>query len=132
MAHDSNVSHLPISDFKNWFPPILIAHIITVMIPIGAVPRRILSAHPIDVDKNCLVISSPKRVRRGAKSVKALFSKFEASAIAAVALAIAAAVLLVGLVGLAIVTNVPRSFRGSRCRCKTKVQRHYDKTRKAL
>jgi hypothetical protein len=34
-----------------------------------------LSAHPIDVDRNCLVISSPKSVNNGAKSVNRLFSK---------------------------------------------------------
>jgi len=66
-------SYLPISDFKSLFPPILMAPIMIVMIPIGAIPRRIASAHPMEVDRNCFVISSPKRVRRGAKSEKALF-----------------------------------------------------------
>ena len=46
------------------------------MIPIGAIPRRISSAQPIEVERNCFVISSPKRVRRAAKSEKALFWKF--------------------------------------------------------
>jgi hypothetical protein len=63
------------NDFKNWFPPILMAQTIMVMIPIGAIPRRMSSGQPIEVDRNCLVISSPKRVKSGAKLVKALFSK---------------------------------------------------------
>jgi hypothetical protein len=85
------------SDFKNRSPPILTAHIIIVIIPIGAVPRRILSAHPIDVDKNCFVISSPKRVRRGAKFEKALFSKFEVSTVAPVVFVVSATTVEVGL-----------------------------------
>jgi hypothetical protein len=48
----------------------------TVIIPMGAMPRRISSAQPIDVARNCFVNSSPNRVRSGAKSLKALLAKF--------------------------------------------------------
>lgn len=48
-----------------------------VMIPIGAIPSAMSSAQPMDVARNCFVTSSPNKVNRGAKSVKALFSKFD-------------------------------------------------------
>lgn len=71
--------YLPTSDFKNLLPPIRIAQTTMVIIPIGAIPSRISSAKPIEVARNCFVNSSPKRVSNGAKSLKALFSKFKLS-----------------------------------------------------
>jgi hypothetical protein len=52
-----------------------------VIIPIGAIPRRMLSAQPIDVERNCVVSSVPKRVRRGAKFVNALLAKLSLSTV---------------------------------------------------
>jgi hypothetical protein len=69
------------SDLMKPSPPILIAETMIVIIPIGAVPRRMLSAHQTDVDKNCFVTSSPNNVRRGAKFENALFSKFALSTV---------------------------------------------------
>jgi len=66
------------------------------MIPMGANPSRISSAPLRDVARNCFVISSPKRERSGARSVNALFSKFEGSTDGAVTVAVAPAV-VVGL-----------------------------------
>jgi hypothetical protein len=45
----------------------------TVMIPRGPIARRILSAWLKLMLKNCFVTCSPKRVRRGARSLKRLF-----------------------------------------------------------
>lgn len=47
-----------------------------VIIPIGAIPRRRSSDQLIDVERNCLVDSSPKSVNKGAKSVNKLLAKF--------------------------------------------------------
>jgi hypothetical protein len=63
-----------------------------VIIPIGAVARRMPSAHHTDVDKNCFVISSPKRVNKGAKLENALFWKFEVSTVGMGFAAVAAVV----------------------------------------
>ena len=47
----------------------------TVRIPIGQIAIRALSAQPIDMLRNCIVIWSPNNVSRGARSVKILFEK---------------------------------------------------------
>jgi len=46
-----------------------------VIMPSGPTARRILSAHPSDMVRNCFVTCSPKRVRRGARSLPRLFMK---------------------------------------------------------
>lgn len=46
---------------------------ITVMIPRGPMASSILSAHPMDKLRNCLVTCSPNRVSKGARSLKRLF-----------------------------------------------------------
>lgn len=77
----------PIKDFRNWFPPTRMADTIMVIIPIGAMLSKITSAGPMEVARNCLVTSSPKRVRRGAKLEKALLAKLSASTVGLVLLA---------------------------------------------
>lgn len=47
------------------YPAIRMALTTIVMIPIGAAARMILSAHPIDRERNCFVACSPKRVMIG-------------------------------------------------------------------
>jgi hypothetical protein len=64
------------NDLKNLVPPILMAQGIVVMIPIGAIPRRISSPQPMEVERNCFVISPPKSDSNGAKSVNKLSWKF--------------------------------------------------------
>jgi hypothetical protein len=93
------------SDLKIVLFSILIADTIIVMIPIGAIPRRMLSAHPTEVERNCFVISSPNNVNRGAKFENALFWKFEVST---VGVAFAAFVAAVGVV----VVIIKSAFRG--------------------
>ena len=39
-----------------------------VIIPMGPVASKTLSAHPMDMDRNCFVTCSPKRVRSGANA----------------------------------------------------------------
>jgi hypothetical protein len=91
------------SDLKNLFPPIRIAQTTMVIIPIGAIPIRTSSAKPIEVARNCFVNSSPKRVRSGAKSLKALFSKFEGSTFGiTVAVAVAVALEVVDMMKLSL------------------------------
>jgi hypothetical protein len=65
-----------------------IAQTTTVITPIGAVPRRIPSAHPIDVARNCFVVSSPNKINKGARSVKRLLAKFPESSWSGVAVAL--------------------------------------------
>lgn len=67
------------------------ADIITVIRPIGAMPRRMSYTQLIEVDRNCFVISSPNRVRRGAKSEKTLFAKFCGSAVKVMTVAVGTA-----------------------------------------
>jgi len=59
-------------NLKNLVPPILMAQIIVVMMPIGAIPMRISSAQLMEVERNSFVISSPKSDNNGAKSVNRL------------------------------------------------------------
>lgn len=68
-------------------PPTRIADMMMVISPIGAMPSKTTSAKPMEVARNCFVTSSPKRVRRGAKSVKALLAKLFASMVGFVLLA---------------------------------------------
>ena len=53
-----------------------------VIIPIGATPSKTTSEKPIEVARNYFVTSSPKRVRRGARFVKALLAKLLGSMVA--------------------------------------------------
>lgn len=55
--------------------PTRIVETITVIIPIGIMPKRIISSRPIDVARNCLVTSLPKSIRRGAKLENELLLK---------------------------------------------------------
>lgn len=59
----------PIIDLSTRDPPMRMALTTMVMIPIGPVASKMLSAHPIDRDTNCFVACSPKRVIRGAMVV---------------------------------------------------------------
>ncbi len=43
--------------------------------PRGPIARRMLSAHPSDMLRNCFVTCSPKSVKRGARSVPRLLRK---------------------------------------------------------
>lgn len=72
-------TYLPMKDLRSLSPPMRIAQTITVTTPIGAVPRRMPSAHHMDVERNCFVVSSPNRTNRGARSVKRLLAKFAES-----------------------------------------------------
>lgn len=65
-------------DFINAVPPTLTAETMIVIIPSGAIPSKIVSAVPKDVARNCLVTSSPKRVRKGAKSATETKASFVA------------------------------------------------------
>lgn len=56
------------TDFIRGDPPTLIAETMIVMIPTGAIPSNTVSNVLSDVVRNCLVVSSPKRVRRALKS----------------------------------------------------------------
>jgi hypothetical protein len=78
----------------NLVPPTLIAETIIVIIPIGAIPSSTLSDTPIEVARNCLVTSSPKRVKRGLKSEKALLPKNSALEVEAVVLVLPIAILV--------------------------------------
>lgn len=80
-------------------PPILIAQTTTVMMPIGAILSKMSSAKPMDVARNCIVKVSPNRVRSGAKSLKALFAKFDVST---VGFALAAVVVVFGMMNFAL------------------------------
>lgn len=66
-------------DLRNLFPAILIAETMMVMIPIGAMPIMMISRNSREADRNCLVGSSPNKVKRGAKLVKAFLSKLYGS-----------------------------------------------------
>lgn len=56
------------SDFIKGDPPTLTAETMMVIIPRGAIPSNAVSTEFSDVARNCLVASSPKRVRRALKS----------------------------------------------------------------
>lgn len=88
------------------FPPIRMAETIIVIIPIGAIPRRMSSHQLIDVDRNRFVISSPKSVRRGAKSENALLAKLLGSTVGAVAEGVEAVNVEVVLVSKAAMVKV--------------------------
>lgn len=46
-----------------------------VRIPSGPVAIKMLSAHPMDMERNCFVVCSPKRVRIGPTAVPMVFMK---------------------------------------------------------
>lgn len=46
-----------------------------VMIPIGPIASKTLSAHPMDMERNCLVACSPKRVMIGPIAVPIVLTK---------------------------------------------------------
>ena len=52
-----------------------------VMTPIGPVASRILSAHPIDMDRNCFVASSPNSVTSGPTAVPMVLMKSDQSSV---------------------------------------------------
>lgn len=56
-------------------PPTRIADTIMVMIPIGPDASNKWSAHPVDLDKNCFVASSPKSVKSGKTAVPTLLKR---------------------------------------------------------
>lgn len=65
-------------DFIKAVPPTLTAETMIVITPSGAIPSKIVSAVPNDVARNCLVPSSPKRVRKGTKSATETKASFAA------------------------------------------------------
>lgn len=82
------VAYLPIRDFMKLFPPTRMADTMIVIIPMGAIPSRIVSTIPMLVPRNCFVTPSPKRVSSGAKSKKALLKKLSESGVVALLVAI--------------------------------------------
>ena len=62
--------------FRKRKPPIRTALTAIVMIPMGPVASKKLAAHPIDMEKNCFVGCSPKRVRIGPTAVATVLMKF--------------------------------------------------------
>ena len=69
------MAYLPTSTFNKGPPPTRIALTTIVIIPISPITRRTLSARTILRLRNYFVTYSPKRARRGAKSVNKLFEK---------------------------------------------------------
>lgn len=66
--NEKTQTYRPMTDFIRGDPPTLIAETMIVIIPRGAIPSNTVSKPLIDVARNCLVVSSPKRVRRALKS----------------------------------------------------------------
>lgn len=75
-------THRPMIDFIKAVPPTLTAETMIVIIPSGAIPSKKVSAVPNDVARNCLVTSSPNRVRKGTKSATETKASFAALLIA--------------------------------------------------
>lgn len=68
LRHENKKTYRPMTDFIKGEPPTLIAETMMVIIPRGAIPSNTVSNPLIDVARNCLVASSPKRVRSALKS----------------------------------------------------------------
>lgn len=73
------LTHRPRIALNHRYPAKRMALTTTVMIPIGAAASIILSAHPIDRERNCLVACSPKRVRIGPALVPTVLIKSDQS-----------------------------------------------------
>jgi hypothetical protein len=59
--------------FNQGKPATLIALTMAVIIPKGAIVKRMLSAQPVDSLRKCFATCSPKSERIGARSLKRLF-----------------------------------------------------------
>lgn len=69
----------PIITLKSRDPPIRIELTIMVMIPIGPTASKTLSCHPIETERNCFVVCSPKRVIIGPTAVPIVLMKSDQS-----------------------------------------------------
>ena len=68
-------TYRPMIAFNDRYPPMRMALTTMVMIPIGPIASKMLSAHPMDIDRNCFVACSPKRVRSGPTPVPMVLIK---------------------------------------------------------